>query len=614
MSRKSLLSLIVLVFVASFVSACGSSHKPALVISVQLAPPPPAALEVGLSTQLTAQTINDTAAAGVDWSVTCTSADCGSISPAHTASGGATTYTAPATVPTGGSVTVTAASTTDPTQSATATITINPLGNNGGLPMGSQYAFFVTGVDATGFYSAAGSFTSNGDGTLIDGGEEDYANINVSQIGDTLVAGTYNIGSDGRGTISFTAEAGGVPDTNIGVAGIQTFTVVATSDFVNSGTHLIIAEADGAATSSGSVDLQSAGDIAGGVIPQSSYVFTLNGQDLGTLAPTTFGGVAIADGAGNITGALDENDGGTATNGSDLTGATSSAIDVNGRGTITLASGQTFSFYMVKAEVLRVVETDAAFVAGGSFFGASTAASFDPTALTGSFVFLDNGQEAALGPIGFGGEFTTDGAGNITAGVDDANENGVLTSAATVTGTYAVPDPTMPRVVFTITGGNSGAIQNVIVYLTDPTLNLFDVNNSAASAAGLLMDSDPTANGVGFVMQQAPPSASTFSGNYGLNFQFLAETTDEIDVTGQGLSDGTSVFNGTGDVAALGAPDPNDPMAGTFAADPVNAGRLTLTEVFTTAGSIDFALYQVSSAQVIKVGVDAPAVGILISQ
>src|ERR1700723_383533 len=206
MSRKSLLSLIVLVFVASFVSACSSSKKAPLVISVQLAPAPPAALEVGMSVQLTAQTINDTAAAGVDWSVSCTSSDCGSISPAHTASGGATTFTAPATVPTGGSVTVTATSTTDPTQSASATITINPLGNNGGLPMGAQYAFFVTGVDSTGFYSAAGSFTSNGDGTLIDGGEEDYANINVSQLGDTLVGGTYNIGTDGRGTISFTAE------------------------------------------------------------------------------------------------------------------------------------------------------------------------------------------------------------------------------------------------------------------------------------------------------------------------------------------------------------------------------------------------------------------------
>ena len=92
MSRKTLLSLLVVIFVASFVSACGSSHKAALPITVQLAPAPPASLEVSTSTQLAAQLVNDTAAAGADWSVTCTSSDCGSISPAHTASGGATTF------------------------------------------------------------------------------------------------------------------------------------------------------------------------------------------------------------------------------------------------------------------------------------------------------------------------------------------------------------------------------------------------------------------------------------------------------------------------------------------------------------------------------------------
>src|SRR5580704_2049945 len=192
MSRKSLLSLIVLVFVASFVSACGSSHKPALVISVHFAPPPPAALEVGLSTQLTAQTINDTAAAGVDWSVTCTSADCGSISPAHTASGGATTYTAPATVPTGGSVTITAASTTDPTATASATVTITPIGSNASLT--GQYAIAATGMDANGFYALAGSITADGNGNIT-GGEEDFADPISVQLGSSIL-GTYTIGSD----------------------------------------------------------------------------------------------------------------------------------------------------------------------------------------------------------------------------------------------------------------------------------------------------------------------------------------------------------------------------------------------------------------------------------
>src|SRR5271169_2853691 len=108
MNRKTLLSVLVVVLVASFVSACSSSKKAPPPITVQLAPPPPGALEVSLSVQIGAQVTSDTAGAGVDWTLACTSADCGSIAPAHTASGGATTYTAPATVPTGGSVTITA--------------------------------------------------------------------------------------------------------------------------------------------------------------------------------------------------------------------------------------------------------------------------------------------------------------------------------------------------------------------------------------------------------------------------------------------------------------------------------------------------------------------------
>src|SRR5277367_1972491 len=193
MSRKTLLlNLLVVAFVASFVSACSSSKHTLAAISVQLAPPPPASQEVSTSIQLTAQTVNDTAAAGVDWTVTCTSADCGSIAPAHTASGGATTYTAPSVVPTGGSVTVTATSTTDTTASASATITITPIGSN--MSLTGQYAIAVTGMNTNGFYALAGSITADGNGNIT-GGEEDFSDTTISQVGSSIL-GTYSVGSD----------------------------------------------------------------------------------------------------------------------------------------------------------------------------------------------------------------------------------------------------------------------------------------------------------------------------------------------------------------------------------------------------------------------------------
>jgi hypothetical protein len=103
-------------------------------ISVHLSPPPPATLDVGASTQLTAVVANDPTDAGVSWTASCGGAgDCGSFNPATTATGVATTYTAPAAVPSGstssGLVQVTVASVADPTRTATFTITIATAGS-----------------------------------------------------------------------------------------------------------------------------------------------------------------------------------------------------------------------------------------------------------------------------------------------------------------------------------------------------------------------------------------------------------------------------------------------------------------------------------------------------
>lgn len=93
-------------------------------ISVSLAPPPPGTLQAGASTQLRAVLNNDAANAGVKWTVSCGSSDCGSFQPAQTSSGVATTYTAPAVAPAGGTVQVMATSVTDSTKAASATISI----------------------------------------------------------------------------------------------------------------------------------------------------------------------------------------------------------------------------------------------------------------------------------------------------------------------------------------------------------------------------------------------------------------------------------------------------------------------------------------------------------
>ena len=609
MNRKSLLILFV-VAVASFVSACNGGGKKTPTVTVVLSPAPPASLEENLSVQLAAQTPGDSTNAGVTWTIACTSSNCGAIAPTQTASGAATTFTAPPTVPTGGSVTITATSVADTSVSASATVTINPLGSNAGLVASGQYAFVVTGVDGNGFYAIAASVTSDGMGDIT-AGEEDFTDP-VEHVNDA-VTGTYNITANGEGTLTLLPTlSGGASDTTLGVDGTQTFSITATSNFVNAGTHLLIAEVDKSATSTGTMDLQASSDFTGGV-PAASYVFALTGWDLSDDGQTSFGGVfTTATGTSISAGILDIDDTG-GTGNTNPTGGTISALDANGRGVISIpgfnSDTYTYTVYMVGPEAFKMVETDTLFAEGGSMFGALAAPAngYGTAGLTGSFTFLDNGQSGD-GPVGFAGQLTTDGNGNITAGFSDINEGGNLANGA-VTGTYAVPDTTLPRVIFTITGGNTGDVSNVIVYLTDPSLNLLDPNNTAAESAGLLMDSDTDANGAGYVLAQAPPASSSFAGNYGAGLQVDSETDDEADLVGQGFADSSGDFTGTFDEGLVGGPTTGNAVATVtpITPDPSNPGRATFTATIANVdggGTLSFVLYGVSSAQGLLVETD----------
>jgi hypothetical protein len=104
-------------------TSAGNSVTPT--IAVALVEFPPSTLPVGGTATVSATVDGDIANEGVDWVATCGSApQCGSFSPAHTASGAATTFTAPVGVPTGNSVAVTALSATDHSKAAATEVTI----------------------------------------------------------------------------------------------------------------------------------------------------------------------------------------------------------------------------------------------------------------------------------------------------------------------------------------------------------------------------------------------------------------------------------------------------------------------------------------------------------
>ncbi len=180
---------------------------------------PPSSITVNATALLTATVSNDGANAGVTWSVTCGSSQCGSFNPTSTASAAATTYTAPAAVPSPATVTVTATSVTDKTKSASATVSITapqPVLADG------NYVFHLAGQDNAGYYYVAGTFTvANGS---ITAGEQDMVDDNyyftnsITASGSSLTkingnvqaalnTGNTNLGQNGietiRGTVCF---------------------------------------------------------------------------------------------------------------------------------------------------------------------------------------------------------------------------------------------------------------------------------------------------------------------------------------------------------------------------------------------------------------------------
>jgi hypothetical protein len=105
-------------------------------ISIAFSPAPPASVTAGTPANFTATVSGDLAAAGVDWTVSCSSAPCGTFSsgnagaPNHSASGASIAYTAPIAMP---AVTVTIAATSTasdtalPVKSVSASVTVVPV-------------------------------------------------------------------------------------------------------------------------------------------------------------------------------------------------------------------------------------------------------------------------------------------------------------------------------------------------------------------------------------------------------------------------------------------------------------------------------------------------------
>jgi hypothetical protein len=583
MNRKALLT-VVTIAIAVLASACSSS-SPTITISTA----PPASLEINGTASIAATTTHDSGD-GVDWSCS-PSGSCGTFSPAHTASAASTVYTAPSVA---GSVTITAASTKKATVTATATVTINPVATVSSLT--GTYTFFINGWDAAGApYSVAGSVALDGAGNIT-GGEQDYFDLNSGNIFPddpiTAATGAITIGNDGRGSVTLTPTS----------APVETLSITVVNN-----NHALIEEFDATATSAGSLDLQT----APASVPAGGNAFAL----LDTADGFVFGGVVTSDGTSLFT--VGEGD-------DDLRGAPLydfavvggfSGTDPSGRGTLTLNDPNfgtfEFAYYVVGPEAFRLIAIDGETFLAGSMFGqGTTAGSYSAASLTNGFVFGQSGEE----DLGFGiysaaGQFTTDATSTFTAGVADVNEgDGTPVLAGAITGsTYFVNSDGYGGIA--LPGTTTDTLANFGVYLTDPTLNLADPNNTSGGGGGVLLNLDADNLGAGIVVPQGSIGAVT--GNFAFNDDGAYDTGDGedfFDNIGQVYSPGTGAFAGLGDQNDLFNTGQNAgvTLTGTITGDSSNPGRSTGQLIVNGSTTpIDATFYQASSSLALHVDVDS---------
>ena len=396
---------------------------------------------------------------------------------------------------------------------------------------------------------------------------------------------------------------------NVGVNGIEKFAV----QFINA-SHALITQFDGSATSSGSLDLQTATSAVDG-----NFAFTLSGIDIAGF-PFAYGGV-FSNTSGSIDGTYDENDAGKALVGNTLT-ATDNGVgaDVYGRGSITGFTDPNHGnepislvYYIVGPEVLRIIDVDADDTMAGSAYGQGSATSFDSTVLsTDVFGILDNTEDELFAAAGqlvaantavgmFSATFTGEG---------DDDELGTVVATGTtggVAGNYSFSNTVLGYGSMTgITG--LGSIHELGLYATDPTLNLLDPNNTKAAnlGAALVLELDDFAQGTGIVVPQGTIASDGSDLNH--SYGFGAQAFTAIGSWPTGAAGWEFDFVGQGTFASLvfttgGPPTPVDISDPYAAFVPGTPDEYTAVPIAGTAAAPDVAgRYAFRSATPFAVG------------
>lgn len=326
--------------------------------------------------------------------------------------------------------------------------------------LAGTFAFNVSGIDAIGNpIGVVGNFTSDASGNITSGVND--SNDNGTFLANDPVTGSIPVGANGRGAATLNTARG----------------TLSFAYYVVDANHLKVVEIDTSLAMGGEAFRQTGpftnASVAG------PYAFTLAGADIVLAGPFAAGGVLTADGAGNVTGGVEDfNDSGTFSANVAITSGTYS-IAASGRGTLSLvtASG-TFNFviYPTGSGVLAL-QTDLRFVTTGTAL-AQQAGPFSAGSFSGIFGMNFTGVTTS-GELDSVAQFTADGATKIS-GIIDLNNTGGITFGQPLTGAFTVS--ANGRTILTLQ--TPLGTQNMVMYLVNANRALFIETDTNLVAAG----------------------------------------------------------------------------------------------------------------------------------
>lgn len=556
---------------------------------------PPAVLQIGATTQISAKITNDVSSnPEVQWTVTCAGSACGTFNPTTTSNESPTSYTAPSSIPSGNTVTVTATSLTDSTKSASASIVII---NAAPTLANGNYVFQLSGPVGSGPNFMTGAFIAqNGN---ITGGEQDsieYPDNQYQPQFNAISGGSYTTTPDGN--LQIILKSNGFYFNSA-----QTETL---NGVIISSSRVLLEEFDGY-TANGTLDLQNSA-----AAPSGGYAFTLSGTDASGDAAAV-GGILNVDSVGGISGAgsvLDFSDAGSFLGAQSLGASTVSSPDNFGRVVFQLLPQTGSSFpaldlagYIVDTTRIRLVETS-----GDQFMGAiggtalgqgSNTGKFGAGSIAGSsYVFAANSWPTNYGVVlQVAGVLTATAGGSLTGTLNwnNLSSSGVQSPTA-FTGAYSV-DPTGRTTLANLTAGD-GFNLPLLLYL-------------AGDGEGMILSSDPTKVIAGRALQQQPGtlSASSFSGNYGLSvaqygsFQYGLQTTTALGPITAAASGGVVTVSG---IADFGYGVADYPLSGSFSSgtEGIFTGTFTGLDSSSITTADNFTIYFIDNTRAAVIETD----------